>query len=116
MGVPHSKAFAVNLLKNMKVVAAYMLASVGGNAKPSVADVTKILSSVGIELDADCSKQLEELVEEMSGKDLAETLAAGHEKLKAVPMGGGGGGDGGGDGGAAEAKKESSEEEEEMAP
>jgi len=38
------------LLKNMKVISAYMLAVVGGNASPSADDVKKLLSSVGIDL------------------------------------------------------------------
>merc|ERR1712159_959312 len=100
------KATSCTLLKNMKVISAYMLAVVGGNAKPSVADCKKILSSVGIDLDDDSNKRLEELVEEMSGKELAEVLEAGQEKLKTVP--GGSGGD------APAAAKEESEEEEEI--
>merc|ERR1711959_666962 len=49
---------AAHLLKNMKVIAAYMLAVVGGNAKPSVADCKNILGAVGIELEADAEKRL----------------------------------------------------------
>merc|ERR1711974_251730 len=87
-----SEATSCTLLKNMKVIAAYMLAVVGGNAKPSVADCKNILGAVGIELEADAEKRLEELVEEMSAKDINEVLAAGQEKLKTVPGGSGGGG------------------------
>jgi len=36
----------------MRYVAAYLLATIGGNASPSEDDVKKILSSVGIEADA----------------------------------------------------------------
>merc|ERR1711868_13869 len=90
MGGLTSRQQAAHLLKNMKVIAAYMLAVVGGNDKPSVADVKKILSSVGIEVDGDASQRLEELVEEMSGKELAEVLKAGQGKLKTVPGGSGG--------------------------
>ena len=36
----------------MRYVAAYLLATLGGNASPSAADVKAILSSVGIEADA----------------------------------------------------------------
>jgi len=99
-----------------------MLAVVGGNEKPGAADVKKILESVGASLDADESKKLEELVEELAGKDLAEVMETGLKKVKSVGMGGGGGGGGGGaaagaaSGGAAEAAKEESEEEEEIAP
>merc|ERR1712188_60729 len=107
---------AAHLLKNMKVIAAYMLAVVGGNAKPSVADCKNILGAVGIELEADAEKRLEELVEEMSAKDINEVLAAGQEKLKTVPGAAASGGAPGAPGAAAEEKKEESEEEEEMAP
>merc|ERR1711998_20116 len=118
-----SRHTAALLLKNMKVISAYMLAVVGGNDKPSVSDVKQILSSVGIDLDGDASTRLEELVEEMSGKDLAEVLAAGQEKLKTVPGGSGGGAPaaggavgttGGGDAPAAAPKEESEEEEEDI--
>lgn len=98
-----------------------MLAVVGGNDKPAVADVKKILESVGASIDDTETKQLEELVEEMAGKEIADVLEAGLKKVKSVGMGGGGGGGGaaagGAAGGAAEAaKEESEEEEEEMAP
>merc|ERR1712023_332098 len=118
------KATGCYLLKNMKVISAYMLAVVGGKDKPSVADVTKILGAVSIELDDDEKKSLEELVEEMSAKELSEVLAEGHKKLKTVPGGGAGGGGGAGPaaaggaaaGGAAAAAEEEEEEEEDMAP
>lgn len=35
----------------MRYVAAYLLATLGGNASPSADDVKKILSAVGIEAD-----------------------------------------------------------------
>merc|ERR1711939_1106909 len=116
MGTPLRQQ-AAYLLKNMKVISAYMLAVVGGNAKPSAADVKKILSAVSIELDDADNKTLEELVEELSGKELSEVLEAGHKKLKTIPGGSGGGAGpaaggaaGGASGGAAAAA------EEDMAP
>merc|ERR1712118_461569 len=121
MGTPLRQQ-AAYLLKNMKVISAYMLAVVGGNAKPSAADVKKILSAVGIELDDADNKTLEELVEELSGKELSEVLEAGHKKLKTIPGGSGGGagpaagGAAGGASGAAAAAAEEEEEEEDMAP
>merc|ERR1712216_1012110 len=106
---------AAFVLKNMKVIGAYMLAVVGGNASPSVADCKKILSSMDISLDGDAEKRLTDFVEEMAGKDINEVMAAGHEKLATIPMGGGGGGGGagpaaasGGDAGGDAKKKESS--------
>merc|ERR1711977_379802 len=116
MGTPLRQQ-AAYLLKNMKVISAYMLAVVGGNAKPSAADVKKILSAVSIELDDADNKTLEDLVEELSGKELSEVLEAGHKKLKTIPGGSGGGGAAGGaSGGAAAAAEEEEEEEEDMAP
>lgn len=67
--------------------------------------------------------QIELLLKEVKGKDLAELIAAGREKLASVPSGGGGGvavssapsagGGGGGGAPAAEAKKEEKKEEKE---
>merc|ERR1711924_521980 len=96
-----------------------MLAVVGGNASPSVADCKKILSSMDISLDGDAEKRLTDFVEEMAGKDINEVMAAGHEKLATIPMGGGGGGGGGagpaaasgGDAGGDAKKKESSSDD-----
>ncbi|MED6156849.1 60S ribosomal protein P2-alpha [Stylosanthes scabra] len=86
----------------MKVIAAYLLAVLGGNAAPSASDLKGILSSV-------------------EGKDITEVIAAGREKLASVPCGGGGGGvavaaapsGGAAAPAAAEAKKEEKVEEKE---
>merc|ERR1711904_416850 len=66
----------------MKVISAYLMAVVGGNDSPSVADVKKILTSVNIELDDNDNKALEELVEELAGQDIQEVLAKGHRSSK----------------------------------
>ena len=42
-----------SLLYSMRYVAAYLLASLGGNTQPSADDVKKILSSVGVEAEDD---------------------------------------------------------------
>merc|ERR1711959_546436 len=76
----------------MKVIAAYLLSMLGGNEKPSAAEVKKVLASVGMELDGDEDQRLQSLVEEMAGKSMAEVMKAGHEKLSKVPGGGSGGG------------------------
>merc|ERR1712094_65818 len=108
MGNPSvHKATSCTLLKNMKVAASYMLAVVGGNATPSVSDCKKILKAMNISLDADQEKRLEELVEEMNGKDIHEGIAEGHKKLAKIPAGGA---PAGGDAGGA-AKKESSSDD-----
>ncbi|XP_019161184.1 PREDICTED: 60S acidic ribosomal protein P2A-like [Ipomoea nil] len=70
----------------MKVVAAYLLAVLGGNACPSAGDIKKILSSVGAEADDD---RIELLLSQVEGKDITELIAAGREKLASVPSGGG---------------------------
>ncbi|MBA0673148.1 hypothetical protein Goklo_024822 [Gossypium klotzschianum] len=70
----------------MKVVAAYLLAVLGGNASPSADDLKVILGSVGAEADDD---RIELLLSEVKGKDITELIASGREKLASVPSGGG---------------------------
>ena len=104
----------------MKVVAAYLLALLGGNANPCAADIKNILNSVGAEADDD---RIHLLLSEVKGKDITDLIACGREKLASVPSGGGGGGavamvaSGGGGSAAApaaaEAKKEEKVEEKE---
>nr|GMD16029.1 60S acidic ribosomal protein P2B-like [Ipomoea batatas] len=72
--------------REMKVIAAYLLAVLGGNACPSAGDIKKILSSVGAEADDD---RIELLLSQVEGKDITELIAAGREKLASVPSGGG---------------------------
>ena len=78
----------------MKEMAAYLMLVLGGNEAPSADDVTKALSSVGVEADSD---NLGKLISELEGKDLSEVLTSGTELL--AKFGGGGGGGGGGSGG-----------------
>ncbi|XVF69135.1 hypothetical protein PTKIN_Ptkin11bG0056400 [Pterospermum kingtungense] len=102
----------------MKVIAAYLLAVLGGNTSPSADDLKAILGSVGAEADDD---RIELLLSEVKGKDITELIASGREKLASVPSGGGAvavaaptaGGGGGGAAPAAEAKKEEKVEEKE---
>ncbi|KAK4415470.1 60S acidic ribosomal protein P2 [Sesamum alatum] len=70
----------------MKVVAAYLLAILGGNTSPSAEDLKDILGSVGAEADDD---KIELLLSQVKGKDITELIAAGREKLALVPAGGG---------------------------
>lgn len=97
----------------MKHLAAYLLLQLGGNAEPSKEDVTKALSSVGVEVD---SERLDKMFADLEGKSIAELMEAGKEQL--AKFGGGGGGGGGGAAAAAaeeEAPKvEEKEEEVEM--
>ena len=69
----------------MKYVAAYLLAQLGGKASPSADDIIAILNSVGIEADAG---RIDALLHEVKGKDVAELISKGKEKLQAVPAGG----------------------------
>jgi large subunit ribosomal protein LP2 len=62
----------------MRFIAAYLLATLGGNPSPTKDDVRAILDSVSAEVD---ESKLEMLFKEVEGKDLAELLAAGREKL-----------------------------------
>ncbi|KAJ3134666.1 60S acidic ribosomal protein P2 [Geranomyces variabilis] len=69
----------------MKLLAAYMLATLGGNTSPSAADVKKILSSVGVEAE---EERLTKLISELNGKDINELIAEGSKKLASMPAGG----------------------------
>ncbi|MCP6198814.1 60S acidic ribosomal protein P2, partial [Klebsiella pneumoniae] len=70
----------------MRYVAAYLLAVLGGKTTPAAADVEKILSSVGIEADAE---KLKKVITDLNGKDVEQLIAAGREKLSSMPVGGG---------------------------
>ena len=69
----------------MRYVAAYMLAVLGGNVAPTAADIEKILSSVGIEAEAD---KLNKVISELKGKDLDTLIAEGSAKLASMPAAG----------------------------
>jgi large subunit ribosomal protein LP2 len=69
----------------MRIVAAYLLAVLGGNESPDAAAVTKILESVGASADA---AQLEKVISELKGKDLDALIAEGSKKISSVPSGG----------------------------
>lgn len=98
----------------MKYIAAYLLLSLA-NENPSADDVKSLLSTVGIETDAE---RLDKLVSELQGKDLSQLIQEGQEKLASVPSGGaaaapaagGAAAASGGDAPAAEEKEEEKEE------
>ncbi|XP_052074450.1 60S acidic ribosomal protein P2-like [Mytilus californianus] len=69
----------------MRYVAAYLLASLGGNANPSASDLEKIIGSVGIEAEAD---KIKKIISELKGKNLEDLIKEGQEKLASVPSGG----------------------------
>ena len=58
-------------LLQMRYVAAYLLATLGGNNNPSAKDIKGILEAVGIEADQD---RLDKVVSELSGKDINEVI------------------------------------------
>merc|ERR1712062_450461 len=85
------ETFRVPVLK-MRYVAAALLAAQGGQ-EVSADNIKKILSSVGIDAD---DEKVDKVVSELAGKDIAELIKEGTEKLGSVPAGGapaaGGGG------------------------
>jgi len=99
----------------MRYIAAYLLLQIGGNTAPKAGDITKLLSTVGIDCE---SERLDKLLSELEGKSIDELIAAGSSKLASVPSGGGGGGGGAsaaaasGGGAAADAPKEEEKKEE----
>ncbi|OWF42384.1 60S acidic ribosomal protein P2-like [Mizuhopecten yessoensis] len=92
----------------MRYVAAYLLASLGGNENPSAADLEKIIGSVGIEVEAD---KVKKIISELKGKSLEELVAAGTTKLASVPSGGGAAAAGASAAAAPAAAKEEKKEE-----
>eukprot|EP00252_Welwitschia_mirabilis_P017904 TRINITY_DN3991_c0_g1_i1.p1 TRINITY_DN3991_c0_g1~~TRINITY_DN3991_c0_g1_i1.p1 ORF type:complete len:113 (-),score=46.95 TRINITY_DN3991_c0_g1_i1:174-512(-) len=70
----------------MKIVAAYLLAVLGGNASPTADDIKSILGSVGAEAE---DERIELLLSQVGGRDVTELIAAGREKFASVPVGGG---------------------------
>merc|ERR1712008_1717 len=98
---------------SMRYVAAYCLAALGG-VTPSAKDIEKILSSVGVDCDADLAGKV---VSQLDGKDLKAVIAEGMEKVGSMPAGGGGGGAApaaaGGDAPAAAVEERKEEEPEE---
>ncbi|XP_017872940.1 PREDICTED: 60S acidic ribosomal protein P2 [Drosophila arizonae] len=69
----------------MRYVAAYLLAVLGGQDNPANADLEKILSSVGIEADAE---RLTRVIKELKGKSIDDLIKEGREKLSSMPVGG----------------------------
>jgi len=72
--------------ERMRYLAAYLLAVLGGNENPGEADIKKILSSVGIDADAEALKKV---IGSLKGKNLEQLIAEGRTKLSSMPTGGG---------------------------
>jgi large subunit ribosomal protein LP2 len=66
----------------MKVLAAYLLAVLGGNKSPSAEDINAILGAVEITAD---SEEVAKVVSELQGKDVHDVIEQGKQKLSAVP-------------------------------
>ncbi|KAI9458172.1 hypothetical protein BJY52DRAFT_1270157 [Lactarius psammicola] len=98
----------------MRYIAAYLLLKIAGNESPTADDITKVITSVGIEVDED---RLSSLLSELDSKDVNALIAEGSSKLASVPSGGGAvaaaPASGGGAAPAAEAKEEEKKEEKE---
>jgi len=77
----------------MRIIAAYLLAVLGGTHNPDKAKIKSILDSVGIKGD---DERIDLVIKELGGKDLDDLIKAGRSKLAAVPSGGGDGSGGGG--------------------
>jgi large subunit ribosomal protein LP2 len=70
----------------MRYAAAYVLATLGGNANPDVAAISKILGSVGI----DCDKaKAQKVIDACKGKNIDQIIEEGTKKLSSLPAGGG---------------------------
>merc|ERR1712071_381822 len=95
----------------MKYVVAFLLAALSGNA-PTKKQVTKVLESIGVEID---DAKLSKICEELEGKDINEIIAGGMSKLATVSSGGGASVAGGAatEGGAKKEEEKEEEEEEE---
>merc|ERR1711879_688460 len=80
----HRTSWTLRSTLNMRIIAAYLLAVLGGNSSPSGSDIKKILESVGVEAE---DEKIELLVGELSGKDVFQVIEEGKKKLGAVPVG-----------------------------
>merc|ERR1711963_1261069 len=101
--------FVSQRLKNMRHVAAFILAAMGGNSNPSEKDIKAIMNSVGIEPD---SNQLKIVLEQLKGKDVFQLIEEGQVLLADMSIGGGAGPSDGG--AAAPAAVEESESDSDM--
>ena len=72
----------------MRHVAAYLLAVLGGNENPTTKDLKGILSSVGVEANAD---SLDVVIKSLKGKSVNDLMQEGYALLADVPSGGTGG-------------------------
>jgi large subunit ribosomal protein LP2 len=57
----------------MKLIAAYLLLTLGGKTSPSAADIKELLDSVSVEAD---EERLNKLISELEGKDINQVSVA----------------------------------------
>mmetsp|Transcript_12793 Transcript_12793/g.23009 ORF Transcript_12793/g.23009 Transcript_12793/m.23009 type:complete len:112 (+) Transcript_12793:64-399(+) len=69
----------------MKYIGAYLLCVLGGTASPTSADVSKVLTSVGVEIE---SEKLDAVITQMSSKSLDELISEGTAMFAKTPGGG----------------------------
>ncbi|PAV87651.1 hypothetical protein WR25_15414 [Diploscapter pachys] len=62
----------------MKYLAAYLLASIGGNKSPSEKDILKILEAGGLDCDMENAKKVSTA---LSGKSIPELIESGKKQL-----------------------------------
>ena len=67
----------------MKHMAAYALLVLGGNAKPSAAEVEKLMSVSGVKADKEA---IERMIKAFDGKELHELVAEGMEKMASLTV------------------------------
>jgi ribosomal protein L12E/L44/L45/RPP1/RPP2 len=65
----------------MRYIAAYLLAQLGGDAKPSKAKISAIVKSAGVDVD---DSAIDSLLSKFEGKTLADVIAEGSAKLSVV--------------------------------
>lgn len=94
----------------MRYAAAYVLATLAGNANPDVASISKILGSVGIECD---NAKAQKVIDACKGKNIDQIIEEGTKKLSSLPAGGAAAATTGGaaPAAAADAKKGAAKEE-----
>jgi len=66
----------------MKYLSAYLLCVLAGNESPSFENIQTVLSSAGLDVDADSAHLV---VNALKGKNLEELIAAGQKKLASAP-------------------------------
>ena len=94
----------------MKHLAAYMLLVLGGNDKPTEADIKNLMKAAGVAEDKDSLKCM---MDRMSGQDVVKMTNDGMKKFAAMPSGGAAAAAPAGGAAAAPAKEAVKEVEEE---